>query len=202
MPQPAEALSPKLAHVGSASMVLKRLTDNLKRQKASKILDLGPACQENIDFFARRSKQFYVFDLFTQLNQTNVKADASYDEIWKQLDFPPDSFDCINLWDLLDHLKDTEALKIIQRCHKMVKPYGLVLVMAMEKALHPRHTSLFAYGQNNRLIWRTLPNMRLSSYFRHNRALISLLTPFKPIISFRYYSGIREMLFQRTNQVS
>lgn len=202
MPQPAETLNLKPAHVGSASVVLKRLTENLQRKKASKILDLGPVCQENIDFFAYRSKQLYVFDLFSQLNQKSKKKDASYDEIWKQLDFPPDSFDCINLWDLLDHLNDTEALKIIQRCHKMVKPYGLVLVMSMEKALHPRYTSLFAYSQDNRLIWRTLPNLRLSSYFRHNRALISLLTPFKPIISFRYYSGIREILFQRTNQVS
>lgn len=202
MPQPAENLKPALAHVGSASIVLERLTEKFQQQRASKILDLGPVCQENIDFFASRSKQFYVFDLFSQINQSKTKKDASNIEIWKQLDFPPDSFDCINLWDLLDHLTDTEALKIIQRCYKMVKPYGLVLVMALEKALHPHNTSLFAYGRNNRLIFRTLPHISLTSYYRHNRALISLLVPFKPIRSFRYHNGIREMLFQRTKQVS
>ena len=199
IPEPAETTRPELKPIGSDSLVVKRLLEKFQRQTASKILDLGPACQENIDFFARRTKQFYLCDLFSRLNQNSAKKKSSFDKIWKQLDYPLGSFDCINLWDLLDHLNDTEALKITQRCYKMTKPSGLILIMAIEKALHPHYANLFAYGRDNRLIWRTLPNVRPSSYYRHNRALISLLKPFKPIRSFRYHSGVREMLFQRSN---
>ena len=199
-PQPADTLGLEPEHVGSASMVLKQLADKLQRQNADKILDLGPVCQENINFFAGRTKQLYVYDLFAQLNKIQQEKEPSGATIWEEIDFPPESFDCINLWDLLDHLNDTEALEIIRRCHEMVKPYGLVLVTAMEKALHPHNSSLFACGPDFHLTLRALPHIHLPWYYRHNRALMSLLNPFQSVKIFRYHNGIREMLFQRTKQ--
>ena len=162
------------------------------------MLDLGPVCQENIDFFADRVRQVYVCDLFARLNKIKKSKEPLIEKIWDQLDYPPDSFDCINLWDLLDHLTDDEALIIVRRCHEMVKPYGFILVTAMEKNLHPRHTTFFTCSPEYSLTLHTLPNIHLPFYYRHNRALMSLLDPLESIKIFRYQNGIREMLFERT----
>ena len=197
-PQPTDTLSLKPEQVSSASMVLQQLAGRLQQQRADKILDVGPAYQENINFFANRAKQLYVCDLFTRLHQIKNTEKPSNTQIWKELEFPSNHFDCINLWGLLDHLTDEEALKIVQRCKKLVKPYGLVLVIAIENALHPRNSTLFASSPEYRLTLRSLPHIQLPFFYRPNRELISLLEPFKPIKIFRHHNGIREMLFQRS----
>ena len=179
-------------------MVLKLLSEKFQERSVDTILDLGPVCQENIDFFAERVRQLYVCDLFARLNKIKKSKEPLTEKIWDSLDYPPDSFDCINLWDFLDHLTDDEALNVVRRCHEMVKLYGLILVTAMEKTLHPHHTTFFTCSPECSLTLRALSHIHLPFFYRHNRALMSFLDPLEPIKIFRYHNGIREMLFQRT----
>ena len=43
--------------------------ENLGRSSTAQVLDVGPVCEENIRYFARRVKRFHVCDLFFRLHR-------------------------------------------------------------------------------------------------------------------------------------
>ena len=80
----------------------------------AQVLDLGPVCEENITYFARRVKRFHVCDMFLRLNR-NKREGLPSKMVWKHLDYRPHSFDGINLWDFIDHLNDDEIAQLASR---------------------------------------------------------------------------------------
>ena len=51
--------------VNYTSSVLHLFIEALERRQKAQVLDLGPVCGENIDFFVRRVQRLYVCDMFT-----------------------------------------------------------------------------------------------------------------------------------------
>ena len=69
--------------------------ENLGRSPTAQALDVGPVCEENIIYFAKRVKRFHVCDLFMRLNRNRPKG-LSTEKIREYLDYAPGSFDGIN----------------------------------------------------------------------------------------------------------
>jgi hypothetical protein len=181
---------------GYTSMMLEMYFAKLGNLQSKLLLDLGPVCAESITYFAKRVKTFYVCDMFLRFAQYQ-DSDQSEAKLWRHLDYAPRSFDGLHLWDFIDHLPDQQAEKLIEICHKILKPGGKLLVAAFEERLAPEAINSFVVGKDYRITLRPQPHLDLPWNFRTNRKLALLMSGFPKGKSFLYRNGIREFLFQR-----
>ena len=181
---------------GYKSMMLELFVDTLGRYKDAHIIDVGPVCEENILFFARRMKKFFVCDMFMRLNREARKPHRP-ERVWNHLDYPAENFHGILLWDFCDHLEDDGMNRLAQLCFEMLKPEGLLLLIAFEKQPSPPLINTFVTRDGYRIDFRVQHHLDLPWHCRHNRALMSLMGSFHFIKSFRYHNGLREFLFKK-----
>lgn len=177
------------------SNILRLFVDGLKGRRETQILDIGPACGENISFLAQQVKRLYVCDMFHRLDQDRRKG-LPPSQVWRHLDYPPQSFDGILLWDLAERLDDREAGKLVKLCHSLVKPGGMVTVFAPGKKASPSLVNTFVIGDNLRVYLRPQPHLALPLRSRQNRDVLAMMAPFKPVKSYIYRIGLEEFLFQ------
>jgi hypothetical protein len=137
-----------------------------------------------------------VCDLFQRLCQESRRG-RSASHIWSDLNYPVGSFEAVQLWDLGDHLEDRDFTRLVELCMLMLKPRGVLMLVAMEEQAGPTFSISMALGEAFRLEVRAQPDLDLPRYYRHNRELIAMLSPFRLVKSFIYRSGLREFLFQR-----
>lgn len=170
--------------------------EGLDRKPPGQVLDLGPVCQENIRFFARRVKRLYVCDMFIRLDRC-LRKDNPVRRIWQELDYPPESFDGIILWELADRLDDEEVGTLVKLCHTMLKPGGMAVVLVLgEQASWPGINS-FVVGQDFKVSLRPQSHLNLPIRGRQNRDVLAMMSPLKPAKSFICRLGFMEFLFKR-----
>jgi hypothetical protein len=177
------------------SRVLPLFVEYLNQQPQGKLLDVGPVCGENIRFFASRVAKLYVCDLFRRLCQ-ETRQGRSASHIWRDLNYPVGAFEAVQLWDLGDHLEDRDFTRLVELCVLMLKPKGMLMLIAMGEEADPSIPSSLAIGESFRLHARAQPDMDLPRYHRHNRELIAMMSPLKLVKSFIFRNGLREFLFQ------
>jgi len=182
--------------VTHTSNVIRLFVDGLERQQKGQVLDIGPVCSENINFLAQHVMRLYVCDMFLQLDQERRK-DISTSNPWQHLDYPPQSFDGILLWDLIDHLEDNEVSRLVELCTKMLRPDGLLMVFSLGEQETQTAVNSFVIGEGFQLDQRPQPHLDLPFHMRHNREVLALLSPFTLVKSFIYHNGLRQFLFQR-----
>ncbi len=177
------------------SNVLKVFTERVKRSQNAQLLDLGPVCGENINFFAKRVKRLFVCDMFLHLDLA-CRRGLPTSNVWQHLDYPPLSFDGIMLWGLIDYLDDTEVRKLLDLCNTMLKPSGTLLAVFQDEFTITSTTNSYVISDNFEVYLRPQPHLSLSLRTRHNRALLTIVAPFTPIKSFVSRDGIREILLR------
>jgi len=182
--------------VTHTSNVIRLFIDGLERQQKGQVLDIGPVCSENINFLAQHVMRLYICDMFLQFDQERRK-DLPISHLWQHLDYPPQSFDGILLWDLIDHLEDREVNRIVELCLKMLRPGGLLMVFVPGEQATQTVINSFVIGEGFRLDLRPQPHLDLPFHMRQNRKVLSLLAPFTLVKSFIYHTGLRQFLFQR-----
>ncbi|MBW1691045.1 MAG: hypothetical protein JRJ70_09920 [Deltaproteobacteria bacterium] len=153
-------------------------------------------CNENINFLAQRVRRLYVCDMFIRLDQVK-HGELPLQKVWRYLDYPPESFDGILLWDLVDRLDDREVGRLKDNCHRMVRKNGMVVAIALSKQEITQVVNSFVIGDDYRLSLRPQLHLDLPLHIRQNRGLLKLLSPFSAVKSFIYRNGIREFLFRR-----
>ncbi len=188
------------SHLGSetiayTSNILQQLANRLENQQSALVLDVGTVCNENINFFAQRAKKLFVCDIFAHMNRYQSSG-LKTKSVWCHLDYEPNSFDVINLWNLVEHLNDTDAKRLTEICSKIVKKKGLLFVIDIENHVSAQAVSSFVIGEDFKISLRPQTHLDFPWYCRHNRAVISLFTSFSTVKIFQYKKGIREFLFQ------
>ena len=182
--------------VDYTSNVLQLFMEGLDGRPSAQVLDLGPVCQENIRFLARRVKRLYVCDMFIRLERCLGKGDP-VDRIWHELDYPPESFDGILIWELADRLDDGEVRALVKLCHTLLKPGGMAVVLVLGEQAASLGVNSFVVGQNFRVRLRSQPHLHLPIRGRQNRDVLAMMTPLKPAKSFICRLGFMEFLFTR-----
>lgn len=182
------------------STILERFVDTIEGWRDVRTLDTGPVCRENITFFARRMSRHYACDMFLRLQRALEQKPIAGD-VFRHLDYPPRSFDGIQLWDLIDHLDDNQVKQLVERCFDMLRSTGLLMLIAFEKKPVPTTINAFITGRQYRVDLRMQPHLDLPWYCRHNRALMSLLADFNIVKLFRYRNGLREILIKKPGLV-
>jgi hypothetical protein len=178
-----------------ASRVLPLFVGYLEQHPEGQMLDVGPVCGENIGFFASRVGKLYVCDLFQRLCQERRRG-RSASHIWPDLNYPVGSFEAVQLWDLGDHLEDRDFARLVELCILMVKPGGMLMLIAAGEGSETRGSHSYVVAEGFRLRVRVEPDTELPVHYRHNRELIATLSPFHLVKSFIYRSGFREFLFE------
>ena len=195
--EPAHSYSntgPSLADY--TSMMLQMYFETLDQSSMAQVLDVGPVCEENITFFAQRVKRFHVCDMFSRLNRIRREGLPSKN-MWKHLDYAPHSFEGINLWDFIDHINDDEIGKLVNLCHTMLNPRGMMLLTSFEEQSAPSQIISFVMQDSYRLTFRPQNHLDLPCYYRSNRILTDMLSEFASVKSFIYRNGVREFLCKR-----
>jgi len=193
---PGEEVSLESEPVTSTSNVIRLFIDSLERQQEGQALDIGPVCSENINFLAQHVMRLYVCDMFLQFDQERRK-NLPISKLWQHLDYPPQSFDGILLWDLIDYLEDHEMSRLVELCIKMLRPGGLLMVFSLGEQETQTVVNSFVIGEGFQLDLRPQPHLDLPFHMRQNREVLSLLAPFTLVKSFIYHNGLRQFLFQR-----
>ena len=162
----------------------------------SRVLDVGPVCGQNIDFWLQRVRKLYVFDAYQHLfalprNPMSGKAP------WCRLDFPEAGFDGILCWDLCDLLDDTEASNVVQQFRTLLRPKGVLSLFTFAEQAMPSAQIRFGVENGFRLSWHPRHHPQIIRHYRPNRQILTLLNPLIPIKSLIYRNGLREFLFQR-----
>ena len=181
--------------IAYTSKILQQLANRLEKQRGSLVLDVGTVCNENINFFAQRAKKLFVCDIFAHMNRYQSSG-LKTKSVWRHLDYEPNSFDVINLWNLVEHLNDNDAKRLTEICSKIVKKKGLLFVIDIENHVSAQAVSSFVIGEDFKISLRPQTHLDFPWYCRHNRAVISLFTSFSTVKIFQYRKGIREFLFQ------
>jgi hypothetical protein len=181
---------------GYTSNALKLFMEHIQRQPQGKLLDVGPVCQENITFFAGKVWKHYVCDMFIRLDRC-IRKGGPVHQIWQELDYRPESFDGILVWELADRLDDRDVNRLVKLCHSMLKHGGMALVMVMGDQIASSETKSFVVGQDYRINFRPQPHLKLPLSGRQNRDVLSMMMPFIPAKSFICRPGFMEFLFRR-----
>ena len=177
------------------SNALRLFLEGLEQVQENHVLDVGSVCGDNITFFAQRVKRLYICDIFFHLSR-DPREILPPNQFWKHLDYPPQSFHGILLWNLVDHLDDGEVGRIAQLCHDIVKPGGMIFASLTGKSVVGTVACSFVVKDGYRLDINPKPDMDLPLHIRSNRELLELLSPFTPVKSFLYQNGVREYLFR------
>jgi hypothetical protein len=194
---PADSYSDTDPSLGDyTSVLLQRYVEILAKSLTAQVLDIGPVCEENIIYFARHVKRFHVCDMFIRLNR-NKREGLSYRRVWSQLNYASHSFDGINLWDFIDHLNDDQVGRLVELCHTLLKPRGMMIVTSHEEQPAPSPINSFVIQDSYRITFRLQNHLNLPWYYRSNRVLTHMLSAFPSVKSFLYRNGIREFLCRR-----
>ncbi len=193
--------APDHSHAGPAladytSMMLQMYFKTLDRTTTARVLDVGPVCEENITYFARRVKRLHVCDMFLRLNRNRHKG-LPAKKVWEHLDYAPHSFDGINLWDFIDHLNDKEIGRLVNLCQSFLKPGGMMIVTSFEAQAAPSQINSFVMKDGYQITFRLQNHLDLPWHYRSNRIFTNLLSEFCSVKSFLYRNGVREFLCKR-----
>ena len=194
---PADRFSDTGPSLGDyTSVLVQTYLETLKKSPTAQVLDLGPVCEENIIYFARRVKRLYICDMFLRLHRSRRK-DLPSRKVWKHLDYASHSFNGINLWDFIDHLNDDEIGKLVNLCDTFLKPKGMMIVTSFEEPSAPSQIHSFVVKDGYQVAFRLQNHLDLPWYHRSNRIITELLSEFGTVKSFIYRNGVREFLCAR-----
>ena len=182
--------------VDYTSNVLQLFIQGLDLHPTTQVLDLGPVCQENIRFFARRVKKLYVCDMFIRLELCLNNGDP-VGSIWRELDYPSESFDGILIWELADRLDDGEVRALVKLCYALLKPGGMAVVLVLGEQAARLGVNSFVIGQDFKVRLRSQHHLNLPIRGRQNRDILAMMRPLKPAKSFICRPGFMEFLFIR-----
>ena len=181
--------------IAYTSKILQQLANRLEKQRRALVLDVGTVCNKNINFFAQRAKKLFVCDIFAHMNRYQSSG-LKTKSVWRHLDYEPNSFDVINLWNIVEHLNDNDAKRLTEICSKIVKKKGLLFVIGIENHVSAQAVSSFVIEEDFQISLRPQTHLDFPWYCRHDRAVISLFKSFSTVKIFQYRKGIREFLFQ------
>ncbi len=178
------------------SMMLQMYIETLNRYARAHVLDVGPVCEENINYFAQRVKRLHVCDMFLRMSRTRDKR-LPAKKILEHLDYVPHSFDGINLWDLIDHLSDDDIGRLVNHCYTLLEPRGLMIITSFEEPSAPSKIHSFIIKDGYQISFRLQNHIDLPWYYRSNRIVTEMLSEFSTVKSFLYRNGVREFLCKR-----
>jgi hypothetical protein len=114
------------------SYAIEQVTEYLRGFELGQVVDLGGACQNNIDYATGMGHRLYAEDVLLTLGawQGAAGGDPAPETLPPGcLDFPRASVHAALCWDRLQFLAEPAAAALVERLHRILVPGGLLLAM-------------------------------------------------------------------------
>ncbi len=187
-----------------SSRGLEQFFFNLRGSVGLTILDLAVPNQDNISFLTNLGHKLYTADLigclddaFGQNPADQLNSGRIEYFLRNILDYPPDTFDAVLLWDGLQFMGPALLAATIERLHEIMRPdaYLLAFVTSNEKVTEvPAHTFRIVDNKNILIIER---GMRVSGQVFNNRNIEKLFGKFQSVKFFLTRESLREVIVRR-----
>ena len=113
------------------SYALEQITEYLRRFEQGQVVDLGGACQNNIDYVTGMGHRLYAEEVLeaASLGPKNGQPEEGEALPPRWLEFPRASVHAVFCWDRLQFLPEAAAEGVVERMHRALAPGGLVLAL-------------------------------------------------------------------------
>lgn len=172
----------------------------LRKDRKLHVLDLGPACGQNIEFFAQFPCKVYIEDFYNTLASFDYLAPEdgfSYDRIFDYL-LPYQNgthFDLILAWDLFNYL-DREQFHHLVRHLRRFSRKGTVIFSLISTLKHlPEKPNQFRIIDSERLLYESCSTVLKTCPRYQQTDLDQILKGFRTCNSFLLRNGFKEYLF-------
>jgi len=167
------------------------------------ILDLGGACQQNINFITSLGHRFYSEDFLrifqeTFADVTDQSNPGQIDFFLRQsLEYPDEQFDGVLAWDLLEYLEPALLTATADRLLRVMKPQGCLLAFFQaDERLRPPCVT-FRIQDLNTLQVSQIAERPVSKQLFNNRNLEKLFQKFRSVKFFLTRDSLREVIARK-----
>lgn len=182
-----------------------QFTRTILRPDGQHILDLGSTSSSNLQFITGLGHRAYNDDVLMAANAarlvvTGQEEGATVDVerfLAEELQYEPESFDAVLLWDICDYLPEPLVKPVVERIYQITKPRGALLAF-----FHTREAGVEApyyryhIKDENSLELQQGPHFQLQRTFQ-NRHVENLFHDYSSIKFFLGKENIREVLLLR-----
>lgn len=179
----------------------------IARPEGQAVLDLGPTSPANLHFLTGMGHRAYNEDLLLAASDPQLVIPAEEEGksntvnvgrfLGNNLDYPPDTFDAVLLWDLADYLPEPLVKPVIDRIYSVMKPKGTLFGFFHTKDAGPDAPYFrFNIAGADSIELRQGPQFRLQRVF-NNRHVENLFRDYTSIKFFLGRDNMREVLVIR-----
>ncbi|UCF39132.1 MAG: methyltransferase domain-containing protein [Acidobacteriota bacterium] len=198
-PEPAKKRVERKLEV-HRSLALNILFHQFRESQHYRILDLGRAFGQNVDFFSQFSCKLHIEDLYDSLSSFDYFSPSdgfSYETVYSYLlpFFKNAPFDIILAWDLFNHLDRNEFKHLILHLGQYSKKGTMLFTLiSMEKHI-PEKPVQFKIVDEEHLLYLTDPGVMKKCPKWEKSDLDHLMPNFRVCNSFLLRNGFKEYLF-------
>jgi hypothetical protein len=184
---------------------LEQFFGSFRGQSGLSILDLGGACQENINFITSLGHTFYSEDFLRIFQETFGQdiADQSnpgrIDYFLRQgLEYPDEQFDGVLAWDVLEYMEPALLSATADRLLRVMKPQGYLLAFFRSDDREKTAPCSTFRIQDLRTLQVGLHGERnISKQLFNNRSLEKLFQKFQSVKFFLTRDRLREVIVRK-----
>jgi len=181
-------------------------TNAILRPDGQTILDLGPTSSSNLQFITGLGHKAYNEDVLMAANASRLtipgpEKDSTMVDVAsflaEDLQYEPESFDAVLMWDVCDYLPETLVKPVVERIYRITKPRGALLAFFHTRDAGPE-APYYRYHIKNEetLELQQGPHFQLQRVFQ-NRHVENLFHDYNSIKFFLGKENIREVLLVR-----
>ncbi len=184
---------------------LEQFFGSFRDQSGLSILDLGGACQENINFITSLGHKFYSEDFLRIFQETFGEEIADQanpgriDFFLRQgLEYPDEQFDGVLAWDVLEYMEPPLLSATTERLLRVLKPQGYLLAFFRSDD-REKTAPCYAFRiQDLRTLQVTHYGERApSKQLFNNRSLEKLFQKFESVKFFLTRDRLREVIVRK-----
>ncbi len=177
----------------------------IRDQSGLSILDMGGACQDNINFITDlghritpRSILQSVDETFGGVTETDQSNPHQIESFLKEnLEYPPDTFDGVLLWDTLQFMAPALLNAVLERLHAIVRPKSYLLVYFSSEE-RVRTSPVYSFRIQDKTTLRLVQRgNRPTAQSFNNRGLEKLFAKFESVKFFLTRESLREVIVRR-----
>ena len=171
------------------------------------MLDLGPTSPANLHFITGLGHRAYNEDLLLAASDPGLLVPVAGEDdkrvvnaarfLTENLDYEPETFDAVLLWDLADYLPEALVKSVIDRLHHVMKPKSILFGFFHTKDAGPEAPYYrFNIAAADTIEMRQGPHFQLQRVF-NNRHVENLFHDYSSVKFFLGRDNMREVLVIR-----
>jgi SAM-dependent methyltransferase len=184
---------------------LEQVSAALREREGMAVLDLGEFTQANVAYITGLGHRLYSDNFLHTLDQVfgagNLTAQEHPEKaklfLQQVLQFEPESFDAVLVWDTLEHLSRPLLNVVMERLHTVMRPYGILLA-SFHNDIREDTVPVYSFriADSKTLLLQTRERRRPAQSF-NNRAIEKLFERFRSVKFFLTREHLREVIVKR-----